>query len=199
MPWNTSGACRRLQADHRAVDEGSLNSPLQMPVSLLISTAQSAVIGDEMTHQWHVGRLLSVFFYLGIFLIFAFASGLFRKTLRISQRLIGIAIFVVVVIVFSLVYPYISDPLDSMMDFLATLRFPTAVLVLAAGYGAHKFKKANKRLYGQVEVVFGIASSFFVAEQPTLTNTLAKWTAAVGAAYVIARGLNNISEAEAGK
>ena len=67
-----------------------------------------------------------------------------------------------------------------------------------AGYLAHWFKQKNLRIYGRVEMVFGTVSAFAIAsainpERPILPQCVSL----VGCAYVVARGLNNISEANA--
>ena len=69
-----------------------------------------------------------------------------------------------------------------------------AVAVLPAGYFASRFKQKNQWRYGLVEVVVGIATAFGVTVQlkgvqPPQGLTL------VAAAYVVARGFNNMSDA----
>jgi hypothetical protein len=69
--------------------------------------------------------------------------------------------------------------------------------VIAAGFLGHWFKGRNQWWYGFVEVIFGSASGVVVgftmfAGQPLLTQ----WVTLVGCAYVISRGLNNISDSK---
>jgi uncharacterized membrane protein YjjB (DUF3815 family) len=66
------------------------------------------------------------------------------------------------------------------------------------GFLAHWFKRKNQRIYGRVEMAFGMVPGFAIAsainpERPLLPQCVSL----VGCAYVIARGLNNISDANA--
>jgi len=71
------------------------------------------------------------------------------------------------------------------------------LVVIIVGTFAHWFKKKNQKWYGLVEVVFGAASagsiSFRMTPGPPLFT---QWATLAGCAYVIARGLNNVSEAK---
>jgi hypothetical protein len=77
-----------------------------------------------------------------------------------------------------------------------------SVLVIAVGWSAHRFKLRNKLWYGYVEVVFGAGSAIAVVSRVNFAAiefrslTLAQYAALVGTAYVVARGLNNITEAK---
>jgi len=85
---------------------------------------------------------------------------------------------------------------------LHSTQFIVAMLVVAAGFGAHRFKQTSKLFYGYSEVAFGVLSAvlvvtrinFVAAEFRSLS--LAQYGTLVGCAYVVARGLNNISEAK---
>lgn len=67
-----------------------------------------------------------------------------------------------------------------------------AFVVTALGFGAHVFKQRNQRWYGNVEVVIGFLTAFFVAGTLTPGNLdLSKWATLAGAAYIVARGLGN--------
>lgn len=81
---------------------------------------------------------------------------------------------------------------------LAQLIAAAAVVVL--GVCAHWFKRMNQQWYGLCEVLFAMAVAFQVASsmQPGLT-ALSQWATLGGATYVVARGLNNISDARAKK
>ncbi len=71
-----------------------------------------------------------------------------------------------------------------------------SLVVIAAGFVAFRFKNANQILYGRVEVAFGMASCLNVAlRSPIESSLLAQWSALIGSAYVVSRGLNNISDA----
>jgi len=72
-----------------------------------------------------------------------------------------------------------------------------AVVVVATGFGAAWFKRKSQKWYGFVEIGFGIISGFSIALNMTIiTAALPQWASLVGCAYVIARGLNNVSDAE---
>lgn len=76
-----------------------------------------------------------------------------------------------------------------------------ALFVVTVGYGAHWFKQANKLWYGYSEMLFGVLSAVLVVSRINFAAvefsnlTLAQYGTLVGAAYVVARGLNNVSEA----
>jgi hypothetical protein len=73
-----------------------------------------------------------------------------------------------------------------------------AVTVIALGSLASYFKKKELLWYGTVEVFFGVVTAVKVASGLTPGEILlSQWTALVAAAYIVARGLNNISDARA--
>jgi len=68
--------------------------------------------------------------------------------------------------------------------------------VCGAGFGAHKFKQRKQWLYGFVEVWIGGLSCFAISLSMSPEKLdLARWASLIGAGYVIARGLNNMSDA----
>jgi hypothetical protein len=68
--------------------------------------------------------------------------------------------------------------------------------VVSIGVFAHWFKNKNQKWYGWVEVLFGAASSISISFRITPGQSLfAQWVALAGCVYVIARGLNNIADA----
>jgi hypothetical protein len=70
--------------------------------------------------------------------------------------------------------------------------------VINMGVVAHQFKKQNQLWYGVVEVIFGAAYGFSTAFSiKPLDQGFGRWATLVGCTYIIARGLNNISEAKA--
>jgi hypothetical protein len=94
-------------------------------------------------------------------------------------------------------FPYLNLLLDEYESVLQSMevRFLLALLVISLGAGAHVFKKKNKLRYGQSEVIVGILSACSVANGMTPGQPLfSHWVALAGAAYVVARGLNNWSE-----
>lgn len=69
--------------------------------------------------------------------------------------------------------------------------------VVAAGFFAHEFKKRDRYLYGGIEVCFGIGTAIvLVFSSSPLELHLSQWSSLVGAAYVIARGRNNVQDAK---
>ena len=68
--------------------------------------------------------------------------------------------------------------------------------VVAVGAFAHWFKQKNQKWYGVVEVAFGAASAGSVSFRMMPGPLFAQWATLAGCAYVIARGLNNISQAK---
>jgi len=71
-------------------------------------------------------------------------------------------------------------------------------MTLAAGYVAHWFKQKYQRIYGRVEMAFGTVSAYAIAAAFAPERAMLPQCASlIGCAYVIARGLNNISEADA--
>lgn len=72
------------------------------------------------------------------------------------------------------------------------------VIVVGFGIGAHWFRRLNQRWYGMVEVVFGAVSGFTIAFSMIPSRPApSQWASLVGCAYVVARGLNNMSDAKA--
>jgi hypothetical protein len=78
---------------------------------------------------------------------------------------------------------------------VATAQLLIGVCVVGAGTFAYWFKNENPLLYGKLEVIFGALSALVVSRGTDPENiTLAQWATLIGAAYVVARGLNNMSE-----
>ena len=70
--------------------------------------------------------------------------------------------------------------------------------VVAAGFGAYRFKRANQAWYGRVEIAFGIASCLKVTmTNPMNHSLLVEWAALFGCAYVVARGFGNVWDGRA--
>ena len=65
------------------------------------------------------------------------------------------------------------------------------------GVGAHRFKKLNKALYGVSEVVFAVLYAMNNASRidPSKPDQEVVWVSILGSAYIVARGMNNISDA----
>ncbi len=67
--------------------------------------------------------------------------------------------------------------------------------VLATGWIAYRFKKKRQILYGLCEVIFAATSAVHVVGRlaPGMEVPV-QWGALIGFAYVVARGLGNISD-----
>ena len=75
-------------------------------------------------------------------------------------------------------------------------QYVIAASVVSAGITAHFFRKAHRLLYGLIEVAFaGIAAIRISPHLQPQQILFTQWVALVGCAYVVARGLNNVSEA----
>jgi hypothetical protein len=95
--------------------------------------------------------------------------------------------------------PVVAGPVEEkfggLLQFML-VRVALGIGIIAVGAGAHFFKKRNKMRYGQTEVLFGGASAVKIATGMHPGESLfSQWVALAGAAYVVARGLNNWSEA----
>ncbi len=78
------------------------------------------------------------------------------------------------------------------------LRLLICVVVVIFGFAAHFWKRANQYTYGIGEIFFGILGAAYVTFTIQSEKLLlSQWAALIGTAYVIARGLNNRSEARA--
>ena len=89
----------------------------------------------------------------------------------------------------------ISNQLSAQQD-PRMYKIRVAILLIFFGVGAHFFKRISQWWYGSVEVIFGMASIITISW--TLIGngiTLVQWASLIGAAYVVARGLNNMHDA----
>ena len=75
-------------------------------------------------------------------------------------------------------------------------QFLVAIVVVSMGVFAHWFKRMNQAWYGGVEcafgVIYGISTAFGIRPGEPMFG---HWATLVGCIYIIARGLNNISDA----
>ena len=88
-------------------------------------------------------------------------------------------------------------------DYLENLMKPLrpqlwiCMFVIGVGFGAHRWKRKSKFTYGVGEAIFGsLAAIFIVFRTGTTLSLLSQWIGLGGAAYIIARGLNNAVEAK---
>jgi len=69
--------------------------------------------------------------------------------------------------------------------------------VLVLGFGAALFKKIAQFYYGWCELVFATASAIWIVKDSLgATVVLSQWTALIGSAYIVARGMGNMAEAK---
>jgi hypothetical protein len=118
-----------------------------------------------------------------------------------DRAFIGRLVFVVMfflawsmIIMFRLVYLMVPVVARFLGDYGTKLLVTTCIVGL--GLLAYEFKKRDQLFYGRVEICFGIASAITLAfsSKPNEMH-LTQWASLVGAAFVIARGRNNISDA----
>jgi hypothetical protein len=78
------------------------------------------------------------------------------------------------------------------------MRCVAFLCVVGFGVIAHIWKQQNQRTYGMSEVLFGIAAASFITFTLAPDKSfLSQWIGLGGAAYIVARGLNNVAEAKA--
>lgn len=141
-----------------------------------------------------------------IFLIAILRHGL--QTGQITKRQLPLYAFAVVGAVVSFFGIAAVDAPAKVFHFITTAvglhatQVLVAVVVITAGFGAHRFKQASKLLYGYHEILFGVLSSVLVVSRINFAAiefrnlSLAQYGTLVGAAYVVGRGFNNVSEAK---
>jgi hypothetical protein len=138
---------------------------------------------------------------LGIFA--AVVAGAFTLVLREKDRplwksaVVGTAASLVLFALADLSLPYFDLFLATHEVLLGSteIRVILALVVVLLGVSAHVFKRKNKLRYGQLEVLVGVISAFGIATGVAAGQSLfSRGIALVGAAYVVARGLNNWSE-----
>jgi len=113
-----------------------------------------------------------------------------------TAMLISIPIFALLVILINLASVGFSG-LWRLIG-LYPARATVAVIAIFLGVVAHKFKQSNQFWYGMVEWLFGAAGAINLVVRLGKEQTIISQWASLGAcAYVMARGLNNISEAKA--
>lgn len=76
-------------------------------------------------------------------------------------------------------------------------RFLIFCTVIAFGIGAHSWKQRDQKTYGLGEMIFAITATGFIAFRIVPGQSLlSQWVALGGSAYVVARGMNNFTEAK---
>ena len=85
--------------------------------------------------------------------------------------------------------------LETMIRYHLELTLP--LFVLGFGYAAHWFKTKSQYWYGCSEVAMATALALNVARGMNPGEPMfSRWAALVGTAYIVARGLSNISDAK---
>jgi predicted membrane channel-forming protein YqfA (hemolysin III family) len=100
-------------------------------------------------------------------------------------------IFIYLGLLLRTLFLFLTDTLG-----LKVAQIIVAIVVIGLGVAAHKFKRRNQRLYGVCEIIFGSTSAIGIASGLSSTGVLfSRWAALAGCVYVVARGLNNCTEA----
>jgi hypothetical protein len=138
---------------------------------------------------------LALFVFISCFaVLIAFVASDFKRPT--PRRIIAGFLIAIPLAIFgpALIGP-VEDKFGGLLQFMM-VRVALAVVIIAIGAGAHVFKSRNKLRYGQTEVLFGGASAVKIATGMRPGESLfSQWVALAGAAYVVARGLNNWSDA----
>lgn len=134
-----------------------------------------------------------------VILVATVSTFVFRKRTGPKWLRVGCALLVWLLtglLTFSLpfyLFPLLEDHLD-LLDIVA-VRALIAIAALGLGLLAYVFKRKNKILYGQAEVVVGFLTATTVAGSMASSKELFSSVLALASAcYVIARGFNNWSE-----
>jgi|SRR5579864_183454 len=90
---------------------------------------------------------------------------------------------------------YVQSILPTLLHHPRLLASGLTALALMTGFGASYWKQKAQITYGVSEVAFGAVLSFNVLLSISSTFTPAKMLALGSAVYVIARGFNNIADA----
>jgi hypothetical protein len=117
-------------------------------------------------------------------------------TVRRFWWLLSVALFLLVVA--AIFFPTnLSSAWNGLISFLTTLNLSPdhvfiGTVVIFAGVVAYTFKKISKYWYGICEVVFASLTAVGIAAEPSQ----GKWLKYAGTAYIVARGIANISDGQ---
>jgi cell division protein FtsW (lipid II flippase) len=142
-------------------------------------------------------------FWLGWSLLFAAIGYSENKKKNRHPRLDGASIFAAVIIgIFGAIIAVAADRGEEILQSInrqfgtKAVRFSIAVFLMLTGYMAYRWKQIDQRWYGRFEVGFGCAAVIFITLILNPDKSLVgQWVGLGSATYVIARGLNNVSEA----
>lgn len=97
------------------------------------------------------------------------------------------------------IYTYADEVLPFLARVLGLYGMRGVIFGVVVGFGfcAHLWKRKNQYTYGMGEVIFACMATAFIAFRIIPgQSVLSQWVALGGAAYVVARGMNNIVEAK---
>jgi len=143
---------------------------------------------------------------LGWSLVFAFFAGREKRRLKHSRKewiKASISAFISSVILFAGIGYFVTYGPNALSILtrlfgLYGMRLLVGVVVVGCGITGYFWKRKNQYTYGLGEIAFGMLVTFYVTLRIESEHSyLSQWSALVGAAYVIARGLNNRADGRA--
>jgi hypothetical protein len=136
-------------------------------------------------------------FFLPLFCLFVPMSGEWNITR--SEAAFALAVFFALSAVALVLEKYgqrISQAVVWQLG-LHVAQIAVSITVLAIGGLAHWFKSRNQSIYGLIEITFAASIAFSVTSGLSPDRPLlSQWATLGGCAYIVTRGLSNISEAK---
>jgi len=121
--------------------------------------------------------------------------------LRVRDLLVGVVILSSAILAAVMIFTYSGAAFKALSDTigLRDAECATAVVVVTIGSAAFWFKRKLPRWYGVAEMAFGVACAVKVSSGLAPGQVLLdQWTALLASAYIVARGLGSVSEAQVG-
>jgi hypothetical protein len=121
-----------------------------------------------------------------------------KQFLKLRDMVIGVLGAIVGSVIAEVVVTHSAEILRTLTRLLGLygMRAFIAILVIGFGVAAYWWKRKSQRSYGIGEVIFGSIAAVFITFGISPERSLfSQWVGLGGAAYIIARGLNNVSEA----
>ncbi len=139
---------------------------------------------------------INVYLWYGTPIFRGQKRAILKKTVGILISLVGFVLFNVVTTTLTSIVMFFGEPWMKQHPRYA-LQISVVVFAGLIGFGAHHFKRMSKTLYGVCEVLFAVLYAMSNANRidPAKPDQQFVWVAILGSAYIVARGLNNISEA----